>query len=216
MKYIDIKDKLNNKISFGKEVDCFELNNKIIKIFKETRQSPLKKMSDEGLEKLSKLNLKHFNLPKEYIYDENNNIVGYVEDKLQIENYNTKFDQNYFLENLDELKDDIRILSDNGYKLEDIMYNYTFNNGNIIFFDLTSYEYINVKNDFLKEYIYKNNIKMINTFLVGLTMFDAFKHGEKNELKKIYLSNKYIIENSISDYFGDYIKNNDTNKKSFN
>lgn len=208
MKYIDIKEKLLNKISSGKEVDCYEIDNYIVKVFKENRESTLKRMSDEGLEKLSKLNLKHFNLPKEYIHDENKNIVGYIEDKLEIKDYDKEYDLNYFLENLQELKQDIIVLSDNGYKMEDIMYNYTFNKGNITFFDLTSYEYMNVKNDYLKQYFYKNNIKMINTFLIGLTMFDAFKHGEKNELKKIYLANEYILKNSITDFIGDYIKNN--------
>lgn len=215
MKYIDIKDKLNNKFSSGKEVDCYLINNKIIKIFKDNRESTLKRMSDEGLEKLSSLKLKHFNLPKEYIYDDENNIVGYIEDKLQINDYNTDYEQNYYIEKLDELKDDIKLLSENGFKLEDIMYNYTFNKGNIIFYDLTSYEYIDTKNDFLKDFIYKNNIKMINTFLVGLTMFDAFKHGEKNELKKIFLSNEFISNNSIDGYIGDYIKSSNDNKKSF-
>lgn len=208
MKYIDIKSKLLDKISSGKEVDCYEMGNNIVKIFKENRESTLKRMSDEGLEKLSKLNLKHFNLPKEFIYDENKNIVGYIEDKLEIKNYDKDYDLNYFIENLQELKQDIIILSNNGYKMEDIMYNYTFNKGNITFFDLTSYEYMNIKNDYLKQYIYKNNIKMINTFLLGLTMFDAFKHGEKNELKKIYLTNEYILNNSITNFVGDYIKDN--------
>ncbi len=114
-------------------------------------------------------------------------------------------DINYFLEVLSEIKEDIRILSDNGFQLEDFYYNYTFDGGNLTFFDLTCYKYLPVKNDYVRNFYYNKNIKMMNTFLVGLIYFGAFKHGEKNEYTKIYKANGFLDKNGVNEYIGDYI-----------
>lgn len=85
MNKLDIKNiKLDKKIGEGKESICYDYGDKVIKIFKENRTSPFKRIGDEGLIKLSTLDLKHFNKPIDIIYD-NGNVIGYTEEKLKIE-----------------------------------------------------------------------------------------------------------------------------------
>lgn len=200
MNKLDIKNiKLENKIGEGKESICYDYGNKVVKIFKENRTSPFKRISDEGLIKLSTLDLKHFNKPIDIIYD-NGNVIGYTEEKLEIEDVN-----NLSLEVLEEIKEDIITLSYNGFKLEDIFYNYT-SHSNFKFFDLTSFSYINSSKKELLDFYYQKNIMIINTFLVGLLSFGAYKHGSGMEITKTYKANEFINDNLNGEYYGDYLK----------
>lgn len=98
MNKLDIKNiKLAKKIGEVKESICYDYGDKVIKIFKENRTSPFKRISDEGLIKLSTLDLKHFNKPIDIIYD-NEKIIGYTENKLEISDKNQDIDENDLLE----------------------------------------------------------------------------------------------------------------------
>ena len=200
MDKLDIKNiKLDKKIGEGKESTCYDYGDKVIKIFKENRTSPFKRISDEGLIKLSTLDLKHFNKPIDIIYD-NEKIMGYTEEKLKIEDVN-----NINLEVLEEIKEDIITLSYNGFKLEDIFYNYT-SDSNFRFFDLTSFSYVNSSKKELLDFYYQKNIMIINTFLVGLLLFGAYKHGSSIEITKTFKANEFINDNLNGEYYGDYLK----------
>ena len=167
MNKLDIKNiKLDKIIGEGKESICYDYGDKVVKIFKEKRTSPFKRISDEGLIKLSTLDLKHFNKPIDIIYD-NEKIMGYTENKLVIS----------------DKKKDIITLSYSGFKIEDIFYNYTTSD-NFKFYDLTSFDYINSTKKELHDMYYKKNIMTINTFLVGFLMYDAYRHNSKYEIKK--------------------------------
>lgn len=200
MNKLDIKNiKLDKKIGEGKESTCYDYGDKVIKIFKENRTSPFKRISDEGLIKLSTLDLKHFNKPIDIIYD-NEKIIGYTEEKLKIEDVN-----NLSLEVLEEIKEDIITLSYNGFKLEDIFYNYT-SDSNFKFFDLTSFSYVNSSKKELLDFYYQKNIMTVNTFLVGLLSFEAYKHGSSIEITKTFKANEFINNNLNDEYYGDYLK----------
>ena len=75
--------------------------------------------------------------------------MGYTEEKLKIEDVN-----NLSLEVLEEIKEDIITLSYNGFKLEDIFYNYT-SDSNFKFFDLTSFSYVNSSKKELLDFYYQ-------------------------------------------------------------
>jgi hypothetical protein len=198
----NIQVKEENFIGAGKEVNVYKDGENVIKIFKDDRTSPFKKISKEGLIKLSELNLNHFNTPKDIIVD-NENVIGYTEKFLDI---NTQNEENKItLEILDSLKEDLDTLSNNGFKIEDIFYNYTLS-PTLIFFDLTSFTYTNTTKEELINFYSKKNIMTMNTFLVGLTMFDAYKLGSKYELTKTFKINEYINQNLGDEYFGDYLK----------
>ena len=73
MDKLDLKNiKLGKRIGEGKESICYDYGDKVVKIFKEKRTSPFKRISNEGLMKLSTLDLKHFNKPIDIIYDNEN------------------------------------------------------------------------------------------------------------------------------------------------
>ncbi len=200
MNKLDIRNtKLDKKIGEGKESTCYDYGDKVIKIFKENRTSPFKRISDEGLIKLSTLDLKHFNKPIDIIYD-NEKIMGYTEEKLKIEDVN-----NLSLEVLEEIKEDIITLSYSGFKIEDVFYNYT-SDSNFKFFDLTSFSYVNSSKKELLDFYYQKNIMIINTFLVGLLSFGAYKHGSSIEITKTFKANEFINDNLNGEYYGDYLK----------
>lgn len=202
MDKLDLKNiKLGKRIGEGKESICYDYGDKVVKIFKEKRTSPFKRISDEGLMKLSTLDLKHFNKPIDIIYD-NEKIIGYTENKLEIGDKNQDINENVLL----EIKEDIITLSYSGFKIEDIFYNYTTSN-NFKFYDLTSFVYINSTKKELHDMYYKKNIMTINTFLVGFLMYDAYRHGSKYEIKKTYKATEFINENLGNEYYGDYLKN---------
>lgn len=201
LQYSDLINYLSkdNIIGEGKEVNVYNYNDKVIKIFHKERKSQIERISDEGLKKLSSLNLKYFNRPIDIIYD-GNNIVGYTEQKLIEEELN--------LDNIDfeGIKNDVITLSNSGFTIQDLYYNSIFSNNDLYFTDLTSYKYINTNEPFLKNFILKNNIKEINIFLIGLIHFDAFKTKGTNEYTKIYLANEYRLNNVKDDFYGDTIE----------
>lgn len=192
-----IKD--NNKLGEGKEVSVYYYLDKVIKIFHADRKTPIKRISDTGLIKLTELPLICFNTPIDLIYDEDT-LVGYTEKYLEAKENN--FDNIDY----DAIKQDLYILSENGFCIEDLFYNYIFTEDRLYFTDLTCYSYIKTDIEFLKNQNLKRNITTMNNFLIGLTLFDAFQKGMSNEYTKIYLANEYRLENCSDMFYGDFIK----------
>ena len=192
----------SNKIGEGKEVSVYRYYDKVIKIFHNDRKTPIKRISDQGLIKLTELSLNCFNNPIDLIYD-NENIIGYTEKYL--EEKETSFDKIDF----DLIKQDLYTLSENGFCIEDLFYNYIFTADKLVFNDLTCYSYLKTDVEFLKNQNLKKNTLIMNNFLIGLIEFDAFKKGETSEYTKIYLANEYRLEKCGDSFYGDYIKNED-------
>lgn len=207
--YEEIKQyvNLNNMLAYGKEVNVYNYENEVIKIFHNKRMSSLDKITDEGLKKLIELPLKSFNKPKKII-TLNGKIIGYIEDKLN------SYDFNYDKENLnyEEIKEDIILLGNSGFTIQDLFYNYTINDNKIIFFDLTSYKYVKTDVPFLKEKFVDSNLEIMNNFLIGLIEYNAFNPKSQYEFTKIYLANKYRLEYCKDKYYGDLIKQKNKNK----
>ena len=192
-----------NILSSGKEVSVYYYGEKVIKIFHKDRKTPIKRISDEGLITLSQLSLNCFNTPVDVIM-ENDKIVGYTENYLLEEEF--KPDSISFL----DIKEDLITLSDNGFCIEDLFYNYIFSSGKLWFTDLTCYQYIPTNVDFLKQRFLQKNIDTMNTFLIGLLLFDAFKKGEKAEYTKIYKANEYRNQFCGNSFYGDSIEQRKT------
>lgn len=196
----------DNKIGEGKEVSVYYFNDKVIKMFHNDRKTPIKRISDEGLIKLTELSLNCFNMPIDIIIN-NNNIIGYTEKYL--EEKDIDFDNIDF----DLIKEDLYTLSDNGFCIEDLLYNYIFTEDKLYFTDLTSYSYLKTDVEFLKIQNLKKNIIIMNDFLIGLLLFDAFRKGSSNEYTKIYLANEYRLKNCGDMFYGDFIKEENNKRK---
>lgn len=190
---------IGNKLGEGKEVNVYSYHDKVIKIFHGERKTTIPRISEEGLLKLSKIPLNCFNKPIDIIY-ENGVVVGYTEKFLKEDEIN--FDCIRF----DIIKQDVKILSENGFMIDDLFYNYIFTSECLYFCDLTCYHYVNTTELFLKNYFLKKNLEIMNTFLIGLIEFDAFRNGEKKEYTKIYLANQYRLENCSDIFYGDFIQ----------
>lgn len=192
-----IKD--DNKLGEGKEASVYYYLDKVIKIFHTDRKTSIKRISDTGLMKLTELPLLCFNTPIDLIYDEDT-IVGYTEKYLE------EKENNFDNIDYDSIKQDLYTLSENGFCIEDLFYNYIFTEDKLYFTDLTCYSYIKTDVEFLKAQNLKRNTTTMNNFLIGLTLFDAFQKGMSNEYTKIYLANEYRLENCSDMFYGDFIK----------
>lgn len=202
-KYLTQDNKLSDD---GKEVIVYYYEDKVIKLFKKDRTSPFKRISDDGLIKLSELKLECFNTPVDIIYD-NETLVGYTEKFLiETEKDTSKID-------FAAIKRDLYALSENGFSIEDLFYNYYFTIDGLVFNDLTSYGYIKTSKDYLKQYFLKNNIIIMNNFLIGLLLFDAFDKNSQSEYTKIYLANSYRLANCRDMFYGDLIEKEDHKAK---
>ena len=191
----------NNFLDEGKEVSVYRLDDKVIKIFHSERLSPIEKISCEGLEKLITLNLKSFNNPKELIYKDGE-IVGYTEEYIE----ENKFSPNSLLNSLDDIYNDIMLLSRNGFVIQDLYYNYISNEKKFKFIDMTSYKYYKTNNEFLLNKILRDNINTVNIFIIGILYFDAFRKGSKNERTKILEAVMFNEEKCKDVFCGDYIR----------
>ena len=199
--YKEIEQYINedNVIGKGKEVTCYDYGDSVIKLFSSNRTSPYKLISIDGIIKLNILPLKYFNKPDELIV-ENGEVIGYTEDKLiksEIDKDNIDYEG---------IKSDIICLSDNGFKIQDLYYNYIIHDGEFHFIDLTSYIYIPTEEEFLKRSFYKHNIKEMNIFLIGYLHFNAFQSNDGYEFTKIYKANEFRMQNCGDEFYGDIKK----------
>ena len=191
----------NNFLDEGEEVSVYRLNDKVIKIFHLERLSSIEKISCEGLEKLITLNLKCFNNPQELIC-EDGEIVGYTEEYIEEDS----FSPNSLLNSLDDIYNDITLLSRNGFVIQDLYYNYVSNEKKFKFIDMTSYKYYKTNNEFLLNKILRDNINTVNIFIIGILYFDAFRKGAKNERTKILEAVMFNEEKCKDVFCGDYIR----------
>ncbi len=188
-----------NKIGTGKEVDVYQYQDKVIKLFHNERKTPIPRISDEGLIMLTKLELFCFNQPIDIIYQEDK-IVGYTEMFLEEKEINVE------LIDFSDIKHDLITLSENGFCIEDLFYNYIFTDQKFVFNDLTSYHYLKTDIPFLKIQNLRKNTIIMNNFLIGFLLFDAFRKGMPNEYTKMYLANEYRKKHCGDTFYGDVIQ----------
>ncbi len=146
----------DNIIGKGKEVTCYDYGNSVIKIFSSNRTSPYKLISIDGIIKLNSLPL-YFNKPDSLIVKDDE-VIGYTEDKL----VKSELDKNNI--DYEGIKEDIICLSDNGFRIKDLYYNYIIHDSEFHFIDLTSYIYIPTE-EFLKKSLktqHKRNEYILN------------------------------------------------------
>ncbi len=207
--YDDIQQFITEEflISSGKEVCVYPYGEQVIKIFHPHRETTIPRISDDGLILLSELDLKCFNKPIAMIMDDDR-IVGYTEPFLEEQ----EFDPSHI--DFNSIMDDLVVLSSSGFQIEDLFYNYIDSGGNLYFTDLTCYKHVPIKVDFLKQKFLQQNMAVMNNFLIGILLFDAFHKGEKAEYTKVYLANEYRLKHCPNSYFGDlYQKSGETPKK---
>jgi len=154
------------------------------------------------IENLELDKLKSFNLPLSYI-TVNDKIVGTKENNINSHDFDiTDINTSKLFNNLNQIKEDIMLLSSNNLLLKNI--SFIYNEDKIIFTNiLENIEFSNYDYDTL----YNKNIEIINKFLIGLIIYNVYKenkHISEEEKNKI---NKYNNTYCQDKYFGDVLKN---------
>lgn len=200
-------------LASGKEGNVYRLGNEVVKIFYEENNDSFERLDDNRLRLLASLNLKAFNNINGFVESCKNGIkkiVGskekYLEhEQFQIEHLYSNEKRYNLFESLDDIKDDIKLLSSNGFIILEIDNDYFYKDGRISFSDMTSYMQEDVKGREYKELL-KRNYRVVSLFLIGLLIYNG--HKDKNGLDDDMIPRvkKYYEKNSKDRYFGDVLK----------
>ena len=111
----------SSKIGLGRSSYVYLYNKKAVKIYNDYGEKT-NELYNYRLAKLKSLKLNHFILPKEIVYDESSNIIGYTMDYIKgcdgkIINY---LDFNFFKKNILEIYKEALILSKNNILVYDV------------------------------------------------------------------------------------------------
>lgn len=206
---------LNEKtyLASGKEGKVYRLNDEVVKIFYDETNSSFERLDDNRLRLLASLELKAFNNINGFVEKCVNGqkiIVGCKERYLEHEDFQIEHiysgDKRYNLfASLDDIKDDIKLLSSNGFIILEIENDYFYKNGKLSFSDMTSYMQEDVNSKEYKDLL-KRNYRVVSLFLIGLLIYNG--HKDKNGLEDdmIISVNKYYEKNCKDRYFGDVLK----------
>lgn len=215
-------DKLD-KIGYGYESEVYGYNDIAIKVHRDER-SRKDGLSYKMVQNLKKIDTKRILMPIEPVYYKSNifklykgyttKLVSNVKEKEEIIN----IDSNKLYNELQTLKNDINILSENKIRIDDIYYRgNTVFNGNIYYVDPGSY-YIDKSLNF--DQLYNKNLKELN-FSLYYYLFCLYNNLDyiKYELKNmentnvVDISSEFIKKisriyemNFKKDYSSDYMR----------
>lgn len=192
----------------GNEADVYLYKKEILKIY---NSSSKKKLDEEEVKEMSSIQTKRILLPKDPIYDENNQFIGYTR-KYVSDYYKEivgKMTVPKFIEELSMIEDDIDILSQNKVDVEDFNMDNTLVGDEIYLSDPGSY----IKMDELRSsQVHANNVKTLNEFIVNELIPSSTKLPKKEYYK---LAKKLLEEEKISYYLSAQSYNDKETVKSY-
>lgn len=200
-------------LASGKEGKVYRLGDEVVKIFYDHNNDSFERLDDNRLRLLASLDLKAFNNITGFVEKCENDqtiIVGckekYLEhEQFQIEHlFSNEIRYNLF-SSLDDIKDDIKLLSEHGFIILEIENDYFYKNGKLSFSDMTSYMQEDVKGREYKELL-KRNYRVVSLFLIGLLIYNGYKNKNSIDDDKIISVKKYYEKNCKDKYFGDILK----------
>ncbi|MFV0249633.1 MAG: hypothetical protein ACK5HP_01145 [Bacilli bacterium] len=198
---------LNNDITYEGQV--YKYKGTALKLFNELRlENAHSFLNVNGFKDLVKLEpyMYRFVLPSHLVFNTKGKLIGYVTKLIGNEkDINKIYNKNIkkIIHEFNLIKHDYILLTNNKFKLMDLTYNYIYN-GNINIIDPGLYEK-NLKFYLNNKQLKIDNLKAINEFLVGITLFTS------SNLNYYYNINNFLVRNYTKKYceeiyFGDYIK----------
>ena len=186
--YIDIYPLFMHKLGKGKEGNVYSYKGDALKIY---HLFPEKKcLNKEECEYLRKINTNRILLPKEILLDLNDDICGYTTEKISKEKDIYKINKIKLIEELDELKKEIKELSSKYVILGDwINENFKYD-GMMKFVDPGDYsvDFYKIYGDREFDEIIDDNNEMLDSFVINSLFGDYIIKSSKDN---------YISHNSI-------------------
>ncbi len=161
---------MHRYINEGSEGTLYQIGKEAVKIYNKEYYG--KRLNEDEAKKLSKIDTKRVLLPKRLVYNENKKFIGYTSD-FKMEYYKDalgRLTMEKFLEELNHIRYDFKILSENGIIVEDLHQNNVIMSDGIYICDPGMYKIDNKEN---YEKIYRNNIAELN-FLFTVILLESY------------------------------------------
>ncbi len=180
----------------GSEATVYRHGNEVFKIYKD---NPLvSKLSVEDVNRLRKLKLKRFIVPKECIFDDATGMfMGYSSDYIDEDSFDKIYsmDGATFKREIRAVLDDIKTLSDNNIEIRDLhLDNIMLSNGKIFFVDPGNFKYTD---DYSTASTYDYNEYCLSQFIVLDLIARCMSKKNRGKLKGI-LSNCDSLEDFLN------------------
>ena len=183
-------------INHGEEGFVYQYKKEAVKFFTEKMKYKRRLQEDDVL-KLSELNTKRILLPRRPVYDKDKKYIGYTTD-FKIEGPKERIGllkMRYLVKELELIKEDVRFLSDNLVKLQDLNYGGLLMTQDGIFItDPGEYHFSKGSNP---NSLYQYNIEEINYFFTRVVLDKYLKLTikERESLKRLFqLKDDYFLE----------------------
>ena len=170
----------------GSESTVYRYKDEALKIHKDNFYQ--KRLTEEAAIKMSKISTKRILLPRKIIYDENGEYIGYTTPYQREYNKDLlkRITMEKFIEELKILREDTRIISNEGIMLEDVHQNNLLVGDGLYLCDPGLYKFTDIN----YEDLYSNNIIELNYLFTVLLL----------ETRVFDLTNKQA--DKLEDYFG--------------
>lgn len=206
---LKISDKELNDcyINEGSEVEVFRLDDEVLKIYKPYCNKV--RLDENTINTLKHINTKRIIMPSDVIRDETFKFIGYSMPYIESFDLNKlkSISMGYLIDELDIIRDDLKILSKNKIDIEDInIGNVLFNDG-IYFIDPGSY----CISDYRENILYSLNKESINKFVLKdiLERYSRLSKYDKKLLEELIPTDDEYIGDIL---FCDYMPNQNINE----
>lgn len=179
-------------IDEGTEAEVFQYRDEALKLYKDYCMKY--RLSEEEAVKLTTIPTKRILLPRKIIrIPENSEFKGYTTRFIRKCSRNAilNMEMKHFLDELEILEDDMRLLADNGVDVDDFNLDNMLYDGSLYFCDPGSFTFR--RNTHERE-IYRNNISQLNTFVLD----DLFGLVKISKAKKRKYDSNYDESECLS------------------
>lgn len=167
-----------NYIGKGIESKAYKIDDKVIKIF---RMFPGKKvvMTKESIEKMKQIPTKRILLPTNSLLDKKNKIRGYQMNYVASYGIDSYFnlDKDKLIKEHQLLKDDIKILSESGILINDLIIENTVYSNGLYLIDPGSYMF---HDNIGFNYAYRSNLDCFDRYLIYEILFNYHFNNYNN------------------------------------
>ena len=186
-------------IDEGSEVEVFRYDDEVLKIYK--KYCNKNRLDENTIDRLIGIDTKRIIMPSDIIRDENGQLIGYTMPHIASSGLDEfkKMKIRYLIDELEIIRDDLKLLSKNHIDLEDMNIGNVLVGDGIYFIDPGSY-YISKYRDSI---VYSLNKETMNSFILEdiLERFSRISKYDKKVLEDLIdVDDEYIGDILFCDY----------------